>query len=158
MSDYLTALLGIFLSEENQLLIMFVSSFLSATILPGNSEVIFTTYTTQALLQKNTVYGLFVVATLGNSLGSMTTYFIAQFFPQPKFYDQQHKSIKLALKLSQKYGIWILLFSWFPIVGDIFCGIAGWLRFNLWKSILLITLGKGIRYALLLWSVYLVVS
>ncbi|MCT8590269.1 YqaA family protein [Glaesserella parasuis] len=158
MTDYLTALLGIFLSEENQLLIMFVSSFLSATILPGNSEVIFTTYTTQALLQKNMVYGLFVVSTLGNSLGSMTTYFIAQFFPQPKFHDQQHKSIKLALKLSQKYGIWILLFSWLPIVGDLFCGVAGWLRFNFWKSLCFIVLGKAIRYVLLLWSVYLVVG
>lgn len=92
MTDYLTALLGIFLSEENQLLIMFVSSFLSATILPGNSEVIFTTYTTQALLQKNTVYGLFVVATLGNSLGSMTTYFIAQFFHNLNFMTNNIKA------------------------------------------------------------------
>lgn len=157
MTDYLTALLGGFFSEENQLLIMFASSFLSATLLPGNSEIIFTTYATQSLLNHNMGFGLLVSATLGNTLGSLTTYFLAKIFPQPQFHKQQTKSIRLALTLSQKYGIWILLFSWFPIVGDLFCGIAGWLRFNLWQSIILIFIGKLMRYALLLTSIYFII-
>ncbi|AUI66375.1 MULTISPECIES: YqaA family protein [Glaesserella] len=163
MTDYLTALLGFFFNEENQFLIMLASSFLSSTLLPGNSEIIFSTFTSQALLVKPTLFsytlcGLLFTATVGNSLGSLTTYFLAQFFPPPKLHEKQGKSVQLAFKFSEKYGVWVLLFSWLPVVGDLFCGIAGWLRFNLWHSLLLIVIGKAIRYGLLLWSVYLVVA
>ncbi len=36
MFDFLTALLG-----EHSLYLMFISAFLSATVLPGNSEIVF---------------------------------------------------------------------------------------------------------------------
>lgn len=158
MSDYLTALLGIFFDKENQYLIMFVSSFLSSTLLPGNSEIIFSTFATQAFADNRFLSGLFISATLGNSLGSLTTYFLAKLFPPPNYHEQQNQRVQLVLKFSQQYGVWVLLFSWLPIVGDLFCGVAGWLRFNFWKSLCFIVLGKAIRYALLLWSVYLVVG
>ncbi len=163
MNEYLTSFLSLFLIQENQLILMFLSAFLSATVLPGNSEVIFSTIATQALISdpnlfSDTLFWLLLTATFGNSLGSLTTYFMAQIFPQPKLSEKQHKSVQFTLKFSEKYGIWVLLLSWLPVIGDLFCAIAGWLRFNLWKSMLLITLGKGIRYALLLWSIYLVVA
>ncbi|HDL4409339.1 TPA: DedA family protein, partial [Mannheimia haemolytica] len=59
-----------------------------------------------------------------------------------------------ALAKSEKYGVLVLLFSWLPIVGDIFCGIAGWLRFSLWQSILFIVIGKLLRYLFLLATLY----
>lgn len=149
MSDYLTAFFSLFFSEQNQLLLMFASAFLSSTLLPGNSEVVFSALLVQ---HHNQVVMLFLSATIGNSLGSLTTYAMARLLPEPKFNPQQ-KSVQWALKQSQKYGAGILLLSWLPVVGDLLCGVAGWLRLNLWQVVVFITLGKAIRYGLLWWSV-----
>ena len=52
---------------------LFVSSFLAATLLPGGSEVVF-----GALLLSDSVSvgAALVVATLGNTLGGLSTYLI----------------------------------------------------------------------------------
>ncbi len=81
MTEYLTSFFSLFFSEQNQLFTMFLSGFLSATLLPGNSEIIFTTLASQHLitygsLSSFSLFNLLLVATLGNSLGSITTYAI----------------------------------------------------------------------------------
>lgn len=152
MSDYFISFLGLFFADQNQLILMFASAFLSATLLPGNSEIIFSTLITQNMLINNPKLplALFLCATLGNSLGSLTTYAMARLVPAP-----QQTSAKMAWALTQtkKYGTLMLLLSWLPVVGDLLCGVAGWLRLNLWQSVLFITLGKGVRYGLLWWGI-----
>lgn len=153
MTEYLT----LFFSTENQLITMFVSGILSSTILPGNSEVIFTTLASQYIIADSSFYssplmGLLLVATVGNSLGSLITYAMGLLVPKPT--QAENRYTHWALAKSEKYGVIILLFSWLPIVGDIFCGIAGWLRFNIWQSIILIVIGKLLRYLFLLVMLY----
>ncbi|QLB20388.1 hypothetical protein A6B43_01925 [Vespertiliibacter pulmonis] len=152
MLDYFTSFFSLFFSAENQLWIMFLSAFLSATILPGNSEIIFSTLLTQHLLigQNNLTLTLFIIATVGNSLGSLTTYLMARLIPKPL---NESTTVRWALQQSEKYGGWLLLLSWLPVIGDILCGVAGWLRLNFWQSVLFITLGKAIRYGLLWWGI-----
>lgn len=160
MTDYLTSFLGLFLATENQMLLMFASSFLSATLLPGNSEIVFSTLVSQQLLGSGTALSLtalLLVATVGNSLGSLTTYAIARLAPQPKF-DPHRPNTTWAIRMSQQYGAWILLLSWLPVVGDVLCGVAGWLRVPVWQSVICITLGKGVRYAVILWGLYAVIG
>jgi membrane protein YqaA with SNARE-associated domain len=48
-----------------------------------------------------------------------------------------------------RYGRWSLLFSWVPIVGDPLTLIAGALRVRFWPFLILVTLGKAARYAVL---------
>lgn len=160
MNDYLSAILGLFFSEKNQLWLMFASSFLSATLLPGNSEAIFSGFAVQSLAKQDNhqLIWLFFVATLGNSLGSVTTYLLAFFIPSPDKFRLQRKSAQWALNFTQKYGVWVLLLSWLPAVGDLFCGLAGWLRLNFLISLLLILIGKAARYAVILWSIYAILS
>ncbi|QHB17361.1 YqaA family protein [Mannheimia pernigra] len=153
MTGYLTSFFSFFFSEKNQLITMFFSGLLSSTLLPGNSEIIFTTIASQHILANQTIYSsslfaLLSVATVGNSLGSLITYVMGLQLPYPKKADNFYT--QWALEKCKKYGVLVLLFSWLPIVGDIFCGIAGWLRFNLWQSIILITMGKLLRYLFLL--------
>lgn len=157
MTEYLTSFFSLFFSEQNQLFTMFLSGFLSATLLPGNSEIIFTTLASQHLityssLSSFSLFNLLLVATLGNSLGSITTYAIGLLLPRPQ--NTTNRYSQWALAKSEKYGVLVLLFSWLPIVGDIFCGIAGWLRFSLWQSILFIVIGKLLRYLFLLVTLY----
>ncbi|MEG9533633.1 YqaA family protein [Mannheimia indoligenes] len=156
MTEYITSFFSLFFSEQNQLITMFFSGLLSSTLLPGNSEIIFTTLASQHIVSNETPYpslfALVTVATLGNSLGSLITYAMGLLVPHPKKTDRRYT--QWALEKSKKYGILVLLFSWLPIVGDIFCGVAGWLRFNLWQSIILIVIGKLLRYLFLLATLY----
>ena len=46
----------------------------------------------------------------------------------------------------QRYGEWMLLLSWVPLIGDAFCVAAGWLRINPWLTRLMLGIGKCARY------------
>lgn len=48
-----------------------------------------------------------------------------------------------------RMGPGALFFSWLPIVGDPLCAVAGWLRLPFWPSVLFMTLGKFLRYAIM---------
>lgn len=152
MLDDFTSFISLLFFTENQLWIMFFSAFLSATVLPGNSELIFSTLLTQNLLIEHDKLplALFSFATLGNSLGSLTTYLMARFIPKPL---GRGNIVTWTVQQSEKYGAWLLLLSWLPVIGDILCGVAGWLRLNFWQSALFITLGKAIRYGILWWGI-----
>lgn len=158
MSDYFTIFFGLFSPIENQLWLMFASGFLSATLLPGNSEVVFGGIASSLLLSQanQSLIWLFAVAVLGNTLGSLTTYAMALFVPSPKIQESQNSRTQWAMSMAKKYGVWVLFFSWLPVIGDLFCGIAGWLRFAFLPSLLLILLGKTVRYGVILWGIYAV--
>ena len=45
-----------------------------------------------------------------------------------------------------RYGTWSLLLSWVPVIGDPLTVVAGVLRVDLSRFLLLVTLGKAARY------------
>jgi membrane protein YqaA with SNARE-associated domain len=49
----------------------------------------------------------------------------------------------------EKYGVWSLLLSWVPIVGDPLCLLAGLFRVGFGRFSLLVFIGKFSRYAVL---------
>lgn len=114
---------------------LFASSFLAATLLPGGSEAVLF-----ALLRQNPeqLWLLLAVATLGNTLGGLSSYLIGRLIPQ-------HKPLK-GLAAVQRWGSPVLLLSWVPLVGDPLCVAAGWLRLNPLWSLLFIAVGKFARY------------
>src|SRR5690242_20520184 len=107
------------MSEEAGLWALFASSFLAATLLPGGSEAVL--YGVLALHAADVSLAL-AVATLGNTLGGMSSYAIGRVIPQ-------RESLR-GLSAIQKYGAPALLLAWVPIVGDPLCVAAGWLRLN----------------------------
>ncbi len=117
---------------------LFASAFVSATILPGNSEIVLV-----AVLAKfpRLFWESIAVATVGNTLGGMTSYAIGRLFP--------NKVEVKALAWLRRYGEWLLLLSWVPLVGDALCVAAGWLRVNPWLALLMLAVGKCARYLLL---------
>lgn len=114
---------------------LFASSFLAATLLPGGSEAVFF-----ALLRLNPeqLWLLLAVATLGNTLGGLSSYLIGRLIPQ-------HKPLK-GLDMVRRWGSPVLLLSWVPLIGDPLCVAAGWLRLNPLWSLLFIAVGKFARY------------
>ena len=91
--------------------------------------------------------GLVAIATAGNLLGSMLTFALgwwaASRYPA-KFLNQPNRV--RASALLHRFGPFVLLLAWLPIIGDPLCLVAGWLRFNIGLSLLLIGVGKLFRY------------
>ena len=137
--------------QAHSLCLMFISAFLSATVLPGNSEVVFVALAVPKLslgsLFSIDILALVFFATLGNGLGSLTTYGMGRWMP--KFDPKNHRTLWVTNQI-KRYGAITLLLSWLPVVGDLFCAIAGWLRLNFVASSLFIFLGKLVRYVALL--------
>ncbi|RDF05940.1 YqaA family protein [Haemophilus parahaemolyticus] len=156
-TDYLTYFFNLFFSNENQLIIMFASAFVSASLLPGNSEIVFSTIATQTILVEHSLITspliwLVCVATIGNTLGSLLTLYFGRLIPEPK--SLNHKYAEWVIHKLNHYGTIMLLLSWLPLLGDLLCGVAGWLRLPLLKSAFYIFMGKFIRYLLLLITIY----
>lgn len=123
---------------------LFLTSFAAATLLPGGSEALFA----YLLSQNHFVWGLFLSATIGNTLGSLTNYLLGRYarvFAQQKHYMSQ-KGIDKATALFTRYGFWTLWFSWAPVIGDPLTFAAGIARYSWKKFILIVLCAKGIRY------------
>jgi len=118
---------------------LFGSSFLSATLLPGSSEALLI-----ALLvaKKASVFGLIVAASVGNTLGGITNIFLGRLLPL----KQQGRWHDTAITWLHRLGPAALLLSWLPVIGDLLCVLAGWMRFAWLPVLLFLAVGKTLRY------------
>ena len=85
------------------------------------------------------------VATVGNTLGGMTSYAIGRVVPE----GGGERLAPRALALARKYGVAALLFSWVPVIGDALCVASGWLRHDWRLAACAIAAGKLARYVVL---------
>ncbi len=77
------------MSEALSLFSLFASSFLSATLLPGNSEVVLVAMLLSGVSHP---WVLVLTATMGNSLGGLTNVILGRFFPLRKTSRWQEKA------------------------------------------------------------------
>jgi membrane protein YqaA with SNARE-associated domain len=122
-------------SATSGLLGLAISSFVSATLLPGTSELVLLAVLQQHPEQKWLAIG---IATVGNTLGAMTSYVLGRLVP--------NRVDSRAIDRVRRFGYPVLLLAWVPIIGDALPLAAGWLRFIAWRSALVIALGKLARY------------
>lgn len=116
-----------------------LASFLAATLLPGGSEAALLAF---ALAHPEQRDAALVLATLGNTLGGMTTYALGRLLPG--------RTDLSRLAPVRRHGAPVLLFAWLPLAGDALCAAAGWLRLPWLACLLWMALGKGARYLVLL--------
>lgn len=131
---------------------VFVASFVSATLLPlGSEPFVFGLLKLRPDLFWETV----VVATLGNTLGGIVTYWMGYGANEAWRHRRKSGSQLRAIQWLERFGPKAMLMSWLPGVGDPLCAVAGWLRMPFWPSAGYMLLGKLLRYviytALLLW-------
>ena len=117
---------------------LFASAFLSATLLPGGSEIVLFGV---LKLHPQSLWPALWLATLGNTLGGMTSVLIGRLLP-----DRIPSS--RALAWARLHGAPILLLSWVPVIGDALCVAAGWLRLKWLPVTLFMAAGKFARYLL----------
>jgi membrane protein YqaA with SNARE-associated domain len=128
-------------------LTLFTVSLLAATLLPLGSE---------ALLLYDLSLGynsslLLLFATLGNTIGSVINYFLGykgvDFLVEKKYANT--KQLQKATNTFKKYGAFSLLLSWMPIIGDPITFVAGVLKYEFKKFVVLVFVAKGVRYLIL---------
>jgi membrane protein YqaA with SNARE-associated domain len=126
-------------------------SFLAATVLPIASEWLLV-----ALVLKQVDPGAALgVATLGNTLGAMTTWALG-LWGGPWIVRQVLRIDDAARQRAEnfygRWGAWSLLLAWAPVIGDPLCFVGGVMRVPLARFTLLVAAGKGARYAALAWA------
>lgn len=128
---------------------LFTSAFISSTLAPGGSEAVLAYMVAAGHYQ---VELLIIVATIGNTLGAMTTWGLgvlaAKKFPAAELLSENKQK---ALDILRTKGIWTLFFTWLPVVGDALCFAGGWLKLPFFHACLIILLGKLGRYAVIAW-------
>ena len=127
---------------------LLVASFLAGTILPGSSEAVLVSL---LVLNPESATRFLVVATLGNTLGSLVNWAIGNYsgrYLLSNWKPLKSKRIARAYELMRRYGCWALLLSWFPFVGDALTLAAGLLRVPIVVFICIVAFGKFLRYFL----------
>lgn len=123
---------------------LFLSAFISSTIAPGGSEAVLAYMVSE---RQFNVEGLVLIATIGNTLGALTTWFLgvlaARKFPAERLLSEKRQK---SLGMVKRWGVWSLFFSWLPVIGDGLCFAGGWLKLPIVFSCIAIFIGKAIRY------------
>lgn len=130
-------------------LALFLAAFLAATIVPAQSEAVLVGLILQG---DRPLFLLLLVATTGNVLGSVVNWLLGRFiehFRDRPWFPVSPGTLARAEAWYRRFGIWSLLFSWVPVIGDPLTVVAGVLRTPFLTFLALVTLAKAGRYAVL---------
>lgn len=130
-------------------LALFLAAFLAATIVPAQSEAVLVGL---ILADKQPLLLLLLVATAGNVLGSVVNWLLGRFiehFRDRPWFPVSPDKLARAEAWYRRFGVWSLLLSWVPIIGDPLTVVAGVLRTPFLTFLALVTLAKAGRYIVL---------
>ena len=134
---------------------MLIASFLAGSFFPFSSEAVMVALQAAGL---NPVQ-LVVYGTIGNVLGSAFNYGVGRMGKLEWIERYLHVS-KESLDKAQRFiggrGAWMGLFAFLPILGSAITILLGIMKANVFVSFLSITIGKLIRYLLLVYGVSLI--
>ena len=132
---------------------LFLSSFLSATLIPLSPEIVLSFLIIKGF---NLPLSIFV-ATMGNWFGSILTYSIGRIGDWKKiekyFKIKREKVLNLKYKID-KYGSFIAFFSWMPFLGDLLALSLGFFKVNFLKVVIWMLIGKTIRFIVVSFFIY----
>ena len=131
---------------------LFIGTFLAASVVPFSADVLYIT----VLQMTSTPWACLVVAALGNWLGNLTTFglgWLGKWEWIEKIFKVDRAKLERQKVYIDRYGIWLALISWLPLVGDVFTLALGFYKTNPWLSALLFLVGRTIRF--LAWTLLL---
>jgi len=132
---------------------LFASALLSSTLLPGSSELLVSGLVVN---YPEVVPALWATATIGNVLGSCVNYWLGlkmMQFQNAAWFPIKPEHTAKGEQLFRKYGLFSLLFAWLPVFGDPLTLLAGVFRVKLPIFLILVSIGKGLRYAVVIATV-----
>jgi len=127
-------------------LLLFLSAFGAATLLPLQSEAVLLGLLIQ---EQHSVMALIAVASLGNILGSCVNWWLGlkiEQYKDKRWFPVSERKLQQAQQIYRKYGFWSLLLSWVPVIGDPITLIAGLMKENFARFLLMVSVAKIGRY------------
>lgn len=127
-------------------LLLFICAFGAATLLPLQSEAVLLTFLLEG---QHAAWLLIAVASLGNILGSCVNWWLGfkiEHYKDKKWFPVSQQQMFKAQAKYHKYGYWSLLLSWVPIIGDPITLIAGLLKENFARFLMMVSIAKIGRY------------
>lgn len=134
---------------------MFIAAFIAGSVFPWSSEAIMVGLQAAGL----DPVGLILWGTAGNVLGSMFNYWVGHLGRLDwieKYLHVKKESLDKAERFMRGHGAWIGFFAFLPIIGSAITIMLGLMRANLFIALTAITIGKFLRYAILVWGAHFV--
>ena len=135
---------------------MFIAAFVAGSVFPWSSEAIMLGLMAAGL----DPVGLVVYGSAGNVLGSMFNYWVGHLGRldwKERYLHVKKENLDKARRFMGGSGAWIGFFAFLPIIGSAITILLGLMRANLFITVLSITLGKVIRYSLLVYGAHFVI-
>lgn len=133
-------------------LTLFLTAMAAATLLPAYSEILLGGMVTQGY----PLGLLWFWATAGNTAGSVINGVIGRQvdrFKHKRWFPVSEIQLERARTRFNRYGQWSLLLGWLPLGGDALTLVGGIMRVPWLNFVVLVAIGKGIRYAFVIWVV-----
>ena len=95
---------------------------------------------------------LIAAAVVGNVLGGLLNYCAGRYISGlagKTWFPATAAQLDYVGSKFNRYGVWILLLAWLPVVGDVIAVVAGLLRTEIKLFLVLTTIGKFARYAVI---------
>ena len=131
---------------------LFLGSFLAPTILPLSSEAVLAAM----VLGGFDPVACVLVASAGNSLGGMTSYFlgyVGKWAWVEKFFARNRDRVARVKAWADRYGSRAALLCWLPVVGDPLAIALGFVRSPAWQVGFYMLAGKFLRYTVWVWLI-----
>ena len=126
---------------------LFLATFLAATVVPFSSDALYIAF----LARTKNPMACFLVASAGNTLGGLVTYFIGRAGKLEwieKYFKVSHEKLIKQKDIVNKYGVWAALLSWLPLVGDVILLGLGFYKSPALLTCLMILIGKAGRFVI----------
>lgn len=130
---------------------LFLASFLAATFVPFSSEAVVSYF----IYQKQNILLIVAIATMGNFLGGMLSYYIGRLgkmrWCERYLGVKREKVLHLQTRII-RYGSILAFFSFLPVIGDPLAVALGFFRVSAIKVACFMLAGKAIRYGIWAWG------
>lgn len=131
---------------------MLIAAFLAGSFFPFSSEVVMTGLLASGL----DAWLLIIYGTIGNVLGSVLNYGVGRMGKLEwieRYLHVSRKDLDKAERFMAGRGAWMGFFAFLPILGSAITILLGLMRANPVISLVSVTLGKFLRYVVLLYGV-----
>jgi membrane protein YqaA with SNARE-associated domain len=129
---------------------LFLAAFLAATVLPFGSEVVFA----GLIYAGCEPWTCVAVATAGNTLGGMTSYWIGRLGKtewMEKYLKIKKEKVERFENRMRNRGDWLAFFSFAPGIGDVIVVACGYFHCHFLRTSLFMAAGKFSRYLVLMY-------
>lgn len=130
---------------------MLIAAFLAGSFFPFSSEAVMLGFMAAGLDN----WTLIIYGTVGNVLGSLFNYGVGRMGRLDwveRYLHVKKEELDKAQRFMAGRGAWMGFFAFLPILGSAITIMLGFMRSNFFISILSITIGKLLRYVVLVFG------